>query len=117
MRMKLRVLFPFVAASFLSSSAFAQLTAADVQTIINHAVTRAVQVSPNSVIAVTDREGYVLGIWNVAGDIRIAHPRDFARWFTRRFATLQEWDSRRRDRRHRRRYRQFISLYLWTGHR
>src|SRR3984893_14642850 len=67
MRMKLRVLFPFVAAGFLSSSAFAQLTAADVQTIINHAVTRAVQVSPNSVIAVTDREGYVLGIWNVAG--------------------------------------------------
>src|SRR5438105_235079 len=67
MRMKLRVLFPFVAASFLSSSAFAQLTAADVQTIINHAVTRAVQVSPNSVIAVTDREGYVVGIWNVAG--------------------------------------------------
>src|SRR5438128_4318247 len=65
--MKLRVLFPFVAASFLSSSAFAQLTAADVQTIINHAVTRAVQVSPNSVIAVTDREGYVVGIWNVAG--------------------------------------------------
>ena len=65
--MKLRILFLFVAASFLSSSAFAQLTAADVQTIINHAVTRAVQVSPRSVIAVTDREGYVLGIWNVAG--------------------------------------------------
>src|SRR3984893_8992312 len=65
--MKLRVPFLFVAASFLSSSAFAQLTAADVQTIINHAVTRAVQVSPNSVIAVTDREGYVLGVWNVAG--------------------------------------------------
>jgi len=38
-----------------------------VTTIINHAVTRAVQVSPSSVIAVTDREGYVLGIWNVAG--------------------------------------------------
>src|SRR5438105_15482040 len=67
MRMKLRVLFPFVAASFLSSSAFAQLTAADVQTIINHAVTPAVQVAPNSLIAVTDREGYVVGIWNVAG--------------------------------------------------
>ena len=65
--MKLRVLFLFGAASFISSSAFAQLTAADVQTIINHAVTRAVQVSPRSVIAVTDREGYVLGIWNVAG--------------------------------------------------
>src|SRR5205823_14807365 len=45
----------------------AQLTAADVQTIINQAVTRAVQISPNSVIAVTDREGNVLGVWNVRG--------------------------------------------------
>src|SRR5881397_363157 len=50
-----------------ASSAFAQLTAADVQTIINHAVTRAVRISPNSVIAVTDREGYVLGVWVVRG--------------------------------------------------
>ena len=65
--MKLRVLFLFVAANFLSSSAFAQLTAADVQIIINHAVTRAVQVSPRSVIAVTDREGYVLAVWVVRG--------------------------------------------------
>ena len=65
--MKLRVLFLFVAASFISSSAFAQLTAADVQRIINHAVTRAVHVSPRSVIAVTDREGYVLAVWVVRG--------------------------------------------------
>ncbi len=43
------------------------LTAADVQTIINHAVTRAVTVSPNSVIAVTDREGDVLAVWVVRG--------------------------------------------------
>src|SRR5205085_11036859 len=35
--------------------------------IINRAVTRAVRISPNSVIAVTDREGYVLGVWVVAG--------------------------------------------------
>src|SRR3984893_513751 len=65
--MRVRAFLLFIAASLLSSSTFAQLTAADVQTIINHAVTRAVQVSPRSVIAVTDREGYVLGIWNVAG--------------------------------------------------
>ncbi len=45
----------------------AQLSAADVQTIIGQAVTRAVSISPNSVIAVTDREGYVLGVWNVHG--------------------------------------------------
>jgi uncharacterized protein GlcG (DUF336 family) len=41
------------------------LTAVDVQTIINQAVTRAVHISPNSVIAVTDREGAVLGVWVV----------------------------------------------------
>ena len=45
----------------------AQLTTADVQTVINQAVTRAVQISPNSVIAVTDREGDVLGVWIVRG--------------------------------------------------
>jgi uncharacterized protein GlcG (DUF336 family) len=49
------------------SMAQAQLTAADVQTVINQAVTRALQISPNSVIAVTDREGDVLGVWNVRG--------------------------------------------------
>jgi uncharacterized protein GlcG (DUF336 family) len=65
---RLRVLF-FLAASFFlwPVLANAQLTAADVQTIINQAVTRAVQISPNSVIAVTDREGNVLGVWSVNG--------------------------------------------------
>src|ERR1700731_4767764 len=48
-------------------SARAQLTAADVQNVINQAVTRAVQISPNSVIAVTDREGFVLAVWVVRG--------------------------------------------------
>jgi len=43
------------------------LTLIDVQTIIDQAVTRAVRISPNSVIAVTDREGYVLGVWVVRG--------------------------------------------------
>ena len=46
---------------------FGQLTASDVQTIINHAVTRAAAISPNSVIAVTDREGDVLGVWVMHG--------------------------------------------------
>jgi uncharacterized protein GlcG (DUF336 family) len=45
----------------------AQLTAADVQTVINQATTRAIQISPNSVIAVTDREGDVLAVWSVNG--------------------------------------------------
>jgi uncharacterized protein GlcG (DUF336 family) len=50
-----------------ASSAFAQLTEADVRRIITQAATRAAQISPRSVIAVTDREGYVLGVWNVRG--------------------------------------------------
>jgi uncharacterized protein GlcG (DUF336 family) len=45
----------------------AQLTLADVQQVIAQAATRANQISPNSVIAVTDREGYVLGVWSVNG--------------------------------------------------
>ncbi len=65
--MKLRAFSLFAAMSLLASSAFAQLTASDVQTIINHAVTRAVVISPNSVIAVTDREGDVLGVWVMRG--------------------------------------------------
>ncbi len=50
-----------------ASSADAQLTADDVQKIITQAASRAAQISPNSVIAVVDREGFVLGVWNVAG--------------------------------------------------
>jgi uncharacterized protein GlcG (DUF336 family) len=45
----------------------AQLTAVDVQAIIDQATTRALQISPNSVIAVTDREGDVLAVWSVNG--------------------------------------------------
>src|SRR3954466_4575347 len=51
----------------LTFAARAQLTALDVQTIINQATTRAIQISPNSVIAVTDREGNVLAVWSVNG--------------------------------------------------
>src|SRR5881392_1537862 len=74
--MKLRGLFVLAAANFIVSSALAQLTAADVTRIINQAVTRAVRVSPDSVIAVVDREGDVLAVWVVrggaAGDDEIA---------------------------------------------
>jgi uncharacterized protein GlcG (DUF336 family) len=56
-----------LAALLFASPASAQLTAGDVQLIIMQAVTRASQVSPNSVIAVADREGYVLGVWTVRG--------------------------------------------------
>jgi len=47
--------------------ATAQLALADVQQVIAQAATRANQISTNSVIAVTDREGYVLGVWSVNG--------------------------------------------------
>jgi uncharacterized protein GlcG (DUF336 family) len=56
-----------LAASSIATSGFAQLTATDVTQIIGHAVTRALAISPNSVIAVTDREGDVLAVWVVRG--------------------------------------------------
>ena len=63
--------FGIVASVFLTlglaRAVDAQLTAADVTRVIEQAVTRAVSISGNSVIAVTDREGYVLGVWNVSG--------------------------------------------------
>src|SRR5437588_6937669 len=62
-----RVLLLLAAPLLFAQTVMAQLSAADVQTIIGHAVTRAVSISGNSVIAVTDREGYVLGVWNVSG--------------------------------------------------
>lgn len=65
--MKRRILMVFVAATLLATPGFAQLTATDVTQIIGHAVTRAVAISPNSVIAVTDREGNVLAVWVVRG--------------------------------------------------
>ena len=65
--MRLRTFIGLAAATLLAPAAFGQLTAADVQRVINQAVTRAVKISPNSVIAVTDREGFVLAVWVVRG--------------------------------------------------
>jgi uncharacterized protein GlcG (DUF336 family) len=65
--MKTRFLLCLLALSASAGSIFAQLTAADTQLILNRAITRAGQISPNSVIAVTDREGYVLAVWVVRG--------------------------------------------------
>ncbi len=44
-----------------------QLTLADVQTILAQAVTKAVKINPDAMVAVVDREGFVLGVWDVAG--------------------------------------------------
>lgn len=45
----------------------AQLTPADVNLILSQAVSRAVVVAPSAVVAVVDREGFVLGVWSVNG--------------------------------------------------
>ena len=61
-------LAPHIFALFLSAlTARAQLRVADVNLILAQAVSRAGAVSTNSVIAVTDREGFVLGAWSVRG--------------------------------------------------
>lgn len=65
--MRLPRLLLALAAVLLASPALAQLTAIDVDTIVQHAASRAATISRNSVIAVVDREGYVLGIWVVRG--------------------------------------------------
>ena len=59
---------PLIFALLLSAlTARAQLSLADVNLILAQAVARASVVSTNSVIAVTDREGFVLGVWSVRG--------------------------------------------------
>ncbi len=61
-------LFPLLLASLLfAATARAQLTVADVTRVVTQATTRANKISPNAVIAVTDREGYVLVVWNRRG--------------------------------------------------
>jgi uncharacterized protein GlcG (DUF336 family) len=57
--------------ALLVDSIFAQMTSNDVATVLAQAATRAAQVSTNTVIAVVDREGFVLGVWSV-GDINRA---------------------------------------------
>ena len=65
--MLLRLLSAAAVLCGAASSAVAQLTADDVRQVITQAASRARQIAPGSVIAVTDREGYVLGVWSVAG--------------------------------------------------
>jgi len=47
--------------------ALGQMTSNDVATVMAQTITRASQISSNSVIAVVDREGFVLGVWSVNG--------------------------------------------------
>jgi uncharacterized protein GlcG (DUF336 family) len=46
-----------------------QLNQSDVERIFAQAITYATQVDPRAVIAVVDREGFVLGVWSVQGNV------------------------------------------------
>ena len=72
-RMKGARILPCIAAALASIHAWGhtQLTADDVDQIIAQAATRAAEVDTGAIIAVVDREGYILGVWDVAGN---AHP-------------------------------------------
>jgi uncharacterized protein GlcG (DUF336 family) len=66
-------------ALLLARPALAQLTLANVQTIVAQAVTRATGLSSsplktNAVIALTDREGWVLGVWALNTNSSAADP-------------------------------------------
>ena len=41
------------------------MTPSEVSRVITQAISRAEQIEPNAVIAVVDREGFVLGVWRV----------------------------------------------------
>ena len=46
-----------------------QLTKEDVETIIANAATEAARIDPRAIIAVTDRDGFVLAVWDMGGRI------------------------------------------------
>ena len=49
-----------------------QLTKEDVESIVANAATEAARIDPRAIIAVTDRDGFVLAVWDMAG--RIPNP-------------------------------------------
>jgi uncharacterized protein GlcG (DUF336 family) len=64
--MRLRFASSFLAAVFLSIlPTRADLTGAEVQQVIARAASLAGVISPGSVIAVSDREGFILGVWSI----------------------------------------------------
>ena len=63
---------PFLAALLtallpLSAEAQQQLTLTDVQVILSQSVSRALEISPQAVIAIVDNNGIVLAVWSVSG--------------------------------------------------
>jgi uncharacterized protein GlcG (DUF336 family) len=54
-----------LAALIFCSAARAQMTSNEVRTVISQAASLSVNLSPNAVIAISDREGFVLGVWSM----------------------------------------------------
>jgi len=61
-----------LAALLFAPPARAQMTLAEVTTVLAQAVSRAAVVAPGAVVAVVDREGFVLGVWSVNGAVPAA---------------------------------------------
>ena len=64
----------FSPASLCAQGSAEQLTQAEVGQIIAQAATQAMRTNPSAIIAVTDREGFVLGVWDVQGRIPVPLP-------------------------------------------
>ena len=73
-----RIFAILIFAALVARPAAAQLTLADVQTVVAQAVTRATALAAplktNAVIAITDREGWVLGVWALNTNATAADP-------------------------------------------
>ncbi len=65
--MKMRWIFTVFLLAPIASLFGQGMTTADVQTIIAQTVQESLIVSPDRVVAVVDREGFVLGVWDVNG--------------------------------------------------
>jgi uncharacterized protein GlcG (DUF336 family) len=61
--------FSIVFAAMFAATLHAQeqLTQADVQLIVAQAVTAAAKIDPSAIVAVVDREGFILALWDVKG--------------------------------------------------
>ncbi len=64
MKLVTALIFSLIVFLCVDTRAGETLSAGEVQTIVNQASTRAAQVSPDSLIAVVDREGNVLVVWD-----------------------------------------------------
>ena len=66
-----------------------QLTKEDVESIVANAATEASRIDPRAIIAVTDRDGFVLAVWDMGGRIPSPLPPfDFSRTAIRRYGLL-----------------------------